>query len=204
MKVLLLNGSPHEQGSTYRALQEAASALQNNGIETEVIHISGPLPGCDGCGVCRETNGRCVYDDQVNACLDAFSRADGLIVGAPVHYSGIAGTMKCFLDRFFYAGSKDFRLKPAAAVAVLRRSGGVATFDQLNHYFTICGMYVVSSSYWNVVHGNNAEQVEQDLEGMQIMRELGNNMAYFLKKFAASGEVPPPEKEKKIGMNFIR
>jgi multimeric flavodoxin WrbA len=132
-------------------------------------------------------------------------QADGLVVGTPVHYSGIAGSMKCFLDRFFYAGKKDlFHLKPATAVASLRRSGGVATFDSLNHYFTISGMVVTSSSYWNVIHGNKAQETLQDLEGMQIMRNAGRNMAYVLKKLHDMDATPIVPDEKRIGTNFIR
>ena len=205
MKVLMINGSPHEHGSTYTALSEIAGVLEKEGISSEICWIGvGAIPGCSACGACGDQN-RCIHDDIVNACLDKFALSDGLVIGAPVHYSGIAGSMKCFLDRFFYAGKRSmFHLKPATAVASLRRSGGVATFDSLNHYLTISGMVVVSSSYWNVIHGNNPKETVRDLEGMQIMRNAGRNMAYVLKKMHGVDASPKLPAEERVGTNFIR
>ncbi len=205
MHVLIINGSPHEKGSTYTALQAVAEILDSEGIFAEIGWIGrDALPGCTACGACAQTQ-RCAYADSVNLYLEKFQKADALILGAPVHYAGISGTMKCFLDRFFYAGQRNlFRLKPAAAVVSLRRSGGVATFDALNHYLTICGMLVVSSTYWNVIHGNAPKETVQDLEGMQIMRNLGRNMAYVLKKLHGLDPTPQLPPEPRARTNFIR
>lgn len=205
MKVLLLNGSPHEKGCTHRALLEVAGALENEGIETEMVHIGNQaVHGCIGCGKCGET-GRCVFKgDPVNAFLDKMEQADGLVVGSPVYYASANGSLYSFLDRLFYAGG-CFAYKPAAAVASARRAGTTATLDTLNKYFTISQMPVVSSQYWNMVHGNSPEEVEQDLEGLQIMRTLGKNMAWMLKCFEAgkAAGVALPEVEKRARTNFI-
>lgn len=205
MKVLLLNGSPHEKGCTHRALLEVAGALEHEGIETEMVHIGNQaVHGCIGCGKCGET-GRCVFKgDPVNAFLDKMEQADGLVVGSPVYYASANGSLYSFLDRLFYAGG-CFAYKPAAAVASARRAGTTATLDTLNKYFTISQMPVVSSQYWNMVHGNSPEEVEQDLEGLQIMRTLGKNMAWMLKCFEAgkAAGVALPEAEKRARTNFI-
>ena len=206
MNVLLVNGSPHEQGCTYTALQEVAGALNREGIDTDLFWIGRkPLSGCIACGHCAKV-GRCVFDDQVNEFLALAEQADGFIFGSPVHYASAGGAMISFLDRVFYAGSHRFYLKPGAAVVSARRAGTTAAFDQINKYFTIAQMPVISSRYWNMVHGNTAQEVSQDLEGLYIMRTLGKNMAWFL-KCKEAGEragVPRPVQEERIATNFIR
>lgn len=206
MKVLLLNGSPHEKGCTYRALKEVAGTLIKEGIEAEIVHIGNQaVHGCIGCGKCS-ASGRCVFKgDPVNAFLDKMEHADGLIVGSPVYYASANGSIYSFLDRLFYAGS-CFAYKPAAAVVSARRAGTTAAVDSLNKYFTISQMPVVSSQYWNMVHGNSPEEVEQDYEGLQIMRTLGNNMAWLLKCLEAgkAAGVDLPKQEQKVKTNFIR
>lgn len=206
MKVLLLNGSPHEQGCTYTALSEAGGALTAAGIETELVHIGKmAVHGCIGCGKCAESH-RCVFKgDPVNAALDKMEHSDGLIVGSPVYYASANGALFSFLDRFFYAGA-CFAYKPAAAVVSARRAGTTASLDALNKYFTISQMPVVSSQYWNMVHGNTPDEVLKDLEGMQIMRTLGRNMAWLMSCIEAgkSAGVPYPVMEQKARTNFIR
>lgn len=206
MKVLLINGSPHKKGCTYTALREVADELERQGIETEIFQLgTAAVRSCTACGQCAKT-GRCVFDDDpVNECLDRLRQADGLIVGAPVHYAGPAGAVTALLDRMFYGKSGFLALKPAAAVVSCRRGGASAAFDRLNKYFTIAQMPVVSSQYWNAVHGNTPEQVRQDLEGMQIMRTLGRNMAWLLKCIDYAKEaVPRPQQEERVSTNFIR
>lgn len=206
MKVLLINGSPHKKGCTYTALREVADELERQGIETEIFQLgTAAVRSCTACGQCAKT-GRCVFDDDpVNQCLDRLRQADGLIVGAPVHYAGPAGAVTALLDRMFYRKSGFLALKPAAAVVSCRRGGASAAFDRLNKYFTIAQMPVVSSQYWNAVHGNTPEQVRQDLEGMQIMRTLGRNMAWLLKCIDYAKEaVPRPQQEERVATNFIR
>lgn len=206
MKVLLINGSPHKKGCTYTALREVADELERQGIETEIFQLgTAAVRSCTACGQCAKT-GRCVFDDDpVNQCLDRLRQADGLIVGAPVHYAGPAGAVTALLDRMFYGKSGFLALKPAAAVVSCRRGGASAAFDRLNKYFTIAQMPVVSSQYWNAVHGNTPEQVKQDLEGMQIMRTLGRNMAWLLKCIDYAKEaVPRPQQEERVATNFIR
>jgi len=205
MKVLLVNGSPHSKGCTYTALQEVAKTLNENGIETEFFHIgTKPLSGCIACGKC-ETTKRCIFTDRVNEFLDLAKDADGFIFGSPVHYASAGGSITSFMDRVFYADGSSFRLKPAAAVVSARRGGTTAAFDQLNKYFTISQMPVISSKYWNMVHGFTPEDVMKDLEGLQIMRVLGRNMAWFLKCKEAGRKagIPMPEQEELIWTNFI-
>lgn len=210
MKVLLVNGSPHEKGCTYTALEEVAKTLQAGGIETEIFQIgTNPLSGCIACGTCRKT-GHCKFPDRVNDFLDIAGDADGFVFGSPVHYAAAGGAITSFLDRVFYAdlcfGKQFFYLKPAAAVVSARRAGTTATFDQLNKYFTLMEMPVISSKYWNMVHGHTPEDVKKDLEGLQIMRILGRNMAWFLKckEAGIKAGVPFPEREENIFTNFIR
>lgn len=206
MKVLLINGSPHAKGCTYTALQEAASALQKNGVETEIFHIGAkPVAGCIGCGVCRKT-GRCFVDDAVNELLARAEEFDGLIVGSPVYYASASGQITAFLDRFFYASGGKWDGKPGAAVVSCRRGGATAAFDQLNKYFMISNMPVATSQYWNQVHGNTPDEVRQDLEGLQTMRTLGNNMAWLIKCIACGREngIGKPEREPRIATNYIR
>lgn len=208
MKVIAINGSPKAEGNTHQALTIVAQQLEEEGISTEIIHIGDKnIHGCVGCGGCfRNKNEKCVIDDEVNKIIQKMKTADGIIIASPVYYASIAGTMKCFLDRAFYvAGSNGglFRHKVGASVAVARRSGEVATFDHLNHYFTLAEMFVTSSNYWNVIHGRDPGEILKDEEGMQIMRVLGKNMA-FLIKLLHNNSVPLPEKEAKIMTNFIR
>ena len=209
MKVLLVNGSPHEKGCTYTALSVVAETLNAEGIETEIFHIGAePISGCRGCGACRKQKlGKCVVDDIVNVFGEKAKEADGFIFGSPVHYASAAGSLLAFMDRFFYSAGKDtLRLKPAAAVASARRAGTTATLDILNKYFTISEMPVVSSRYWNMVHGSRPEDVYMDEEGMAVMRTLGRNMAFLLKALEAakSAGVELPEQEPNVRTNFIR
>jgi multimeric flavodoxin WrbA len=186
MKVLLINGSPREKGCTYTALAEAAKTLNEEGIETEIFHIENKaVQGCAACGKCSDGSGRCVFNDGVNEILKKAPEIDGLIVGSPVHYASASGAISAFLDRMFYASSGAFAYKPGASVVCARRAGTTAALDQLNKYFAIAAMPVASSQYWNMVHGASPEDVLKDLEGMQVMRVLGRNMAWMLKCFEA-------------------
>lgn len=208
MKVIAINGSPKAQGNTYHSLKIVTDQLEKEGISTEIIHVGNKnIQGCLACGWCYENkNEKCVINDEVNEIIQKMKAADGIIIGSPVYYASMAGTMKCFLDRAFYVASASgglFRHKVGAGVAAVRRSGGVATFDHLNHYFTITEMFVVPSNYWNVVHGRNPGEAMQDEEGVQTMRVLGKNMAFLLKSIAKNAEALP-EREAKIMMNFIR
>ena len=207
MKVLLINGSPHAKGSTYTALNEVAVTLEKEGIETEMIHIGNQaIRGCIACGKCREI-GHCIFEDAVNDVAEKFKNADGLVVGSPVYYASANATLIAFLDRLFYSSARQFdkTMKVGAAVVSARRGGNTATFDELNKYFTISGMPVVSSQYWNQIHGNNAEDASKDAEGLQTMRTLGRNMAFLLKSSALGKEAfGLPESETKVATNFIR
>jgi len=210
MKVLLVNGSPHENGCTYAALGEVAKTVQAEGIETEIFQIGKkPLSGCIACRKCMELK-RCVFPDRVNDFLDIAQDADGFVFGSPVHYAAAGGAITSFMDRVFYAsalsGRRSFYLKPAAAVVSARRAGTTATFDQLNKYFAISEMPVISSQYWNMVHGSTPADVHKDLEGLQTMRVLGRNMAWFLKckEAGLKAGVALPEKEDRVFTNFIR
>ncbi len=209
MKVLLVNGSPHEKGCTYTALTEVAKTLNDEGIDTEIFWIGiKPLAGCIACMKCIET-GQCAFNDNVNDFLDIAKDADGFIFGSPVHYAAASGAITSFMDRVFYANllgnRQSFYLKPAAAVISARRAGTTATFDQLNKYFTISEMPIISSRYWNMVHGARPEDVRKDLEGLQTMRILGRNMAWFLKckEAGTKAGVQHPVKEEYIFTNFI-
>lgn len=206
MKVILVNGSPKKNGCTYTALTEVAGALGKNGIETEIFHVGNkPLAGCMGCGACLKT-GKCFMDDTVNEFVEKAKEADGFVFGSPVHYAAASGAITSFLDRAFYGKGSVFAGKPGASVVSCRRGGASAAFDQLNKYFTISSMPVVSSQYWNQVHGTTPEEVRQDEEGMQTMRTLGNNMAWLLKciELGKKEGISFPEGEKKIATNFIR
>ena len=206
MKVLMINGSPHEAGCTFTALSEVAGQLEAAGIETKILHVaSKPVRGCVACGGCKKI-GRCVYDDIVNTAIEEMAECDGLVVGSPVYYASANGSLISFLDRFFYAGRGRFAYKPAAAVVSARRAGTTATFEVLNKYFTMLNMPVVSSKYWNMVHGSTPEDVRQDLEGLQVMRTLGRNMAWMLRCFEAGRQagILPPEAEPAVSTNFIR
>lgn len=208
MKVLLINGSPKEKGCTFTALSEVASTLNEQSIETEIFHVGNKaIQGCIGCGACRG-KGKCVFGEQdgVNAAIEKSQDVDAIIIGTPVHYAAASGAITSFMDRFFYANSRKMAGKLGAAVISARRGGTTATFDQINKYFTISNMPVVSSSYWNMVHGNTPDEVKQDLEGMQTMRTLGQNMAWLLKCMEAgrNAGIEYPKLEDKIFTNFIR
>ena len=206
MNVLLINGSPHKNGCTFTALSEVAAALNANGIETTMRHIgTAPIAGCIACGKCRST-GLCVFaNDPVNECIALLREADGLVVGSRIYYAGPNAALCALLDRVFFCKSAPYAFKPAAAVVSCRRGGASAGFDRLNKYFTISQMPIVSSRYWNMVHGNTPEETRQDKEGMQTMRILGNNMAWLLKCIEAGRQsVPLPRQEETIYTNFIR
>lgn len=204
MKVLLINGSPHKEGSTYTALNEVAKSLNDNNIESDIVHIgTKAIRGCIACGVCKET-GKCAFNDELyNELFQKVKEVDGIVVGSPVYYAGPNGSLCSILDRLFYSASASMRNKVSAAVVSCRRGGASATFDRLNKYFTINQMPVVSSQYWNSIHGNNAEEAKQDLEGLQTMRVLGNNMSWMLKSMENSKE-EIPKQENRIATNFIR
>ena len=211
MKVLLVNGSPNAKRGTFTILSEVANALNAEGIDTEIFHIgTKPLSGCIDCGHCLK-NSKCVFDDSVNAFLEKAAGADGFVFGSPVHYASAGGAITSFMDRAFYAdacsGGRRFYLKPAAAVVIARRAGTTAAFDQLNKYFTISEMPIISSRYWNMAHSSrSADDVRKDEEGMQIMRMLGRNMAWFLKckEAGMKAGVKLPTQEERIFTNFIR
>ena len=209
MKVLLLNGSPHKNGCTYTALSIIAEQLEKNGVESEIVHLAAkPVRGCSSCGTCKKSGKkRCVFlDGGVNEVIDKLEAADGLIVGSPVYYASPNGTVLSFLDRMFYAGGSYLTNKPAAAVVSARRAGTTAALDAITKYFTINRMPIVSSNYWNMVHGSCAEDVLKDEEGMQIMRVLADQMAWILKCIEAGKQtgINAPEGEAKIMTNFIR
>ena len=207
MKVLLINGSPHEFGCTYTALKEVSDRLNTHQIETEIFHIGKkPVGGCIGCGGCKANNNRCIFQDApVNQALDIMESCQGLIVGSPVYYASANGSLSSFMDRFFYTGN-SFRGKVGAAVASARRAGTTATLDQIQKYFTIAQMPIVSSQYWNMVHGQCPEDVAQDLEGLQTMRVLADHMAWLLKCIEAGEKagISLPEQEERKWTNFIR
>ena len=211
MKVLLVNGSPHKNGCTYTALSELAKTLNEEGIETEIFWIQNkPIGGCVSCHSCIKL-GKCVFDDVVNEFREKAMEADGFIFGSPVHFASASGNITSFMDRLFYSDfcgnkSRAFKYKPAAVITSARRAGTTATLDQLNKYPTFAQMPVISSRYWNMVHGATAEEVLQDEEGMQTMRILARNMAYFLKCIDAGKKagIPLPAKEKTKFTNFIR
>lgn len=205
MKVVLINGSPNLKGCTYTALEEVSKTLNQEGIETEIIHVGNKdIRGCIACRQCK-TKGKCVFDDLVNEVAPKFNECDGIVIGSPVYYASANGTLISFIDRLFYSMTADKTMKVGAAVVSCRRGGNTATFDELNKYFTISGMPVASSQYWNMVHGNSPEEVKQDLEGMQTMRTLGKNMAFLIKSIKLGKEqFGLPEKEDNIFTNFIR
>lgn len=205
MKVLLINGSPNERGCTATALGEIADTLRAEGVESETLWLGvKPIAGCIDCGSCRKT-GRCVFDDEVNRLIARLSEFGAIVVGSPVYYAGPSGQLTAFLDRFFHAGS-GFAGKLGAAVVSCRRGGATAAFDRLNKYFTINSMPVVSSQYWNQVHGYTADDVRKDGEGLQTMRTLARNMAWLLRciELGKQNGITMPEAEPRIQTNFIR
>ncbi len=206
MKVILVNGSPHEKNTTFAALSEVAKALCENGIETEIFWLgTEPISGCLGCAGCKTTK-KCVINDKVNEFLEKAQDADGFIFGTPVHYAAASGALTSFMDRVFYIKGSLFSGKPAATVACCRRGGASAAFDQINKYYPISGMPIVPSQYWNSVHGTSKEEALLDQEGMQTMRTLGNNMAWMLKciDLGKKNGILYPEREKPMRTNFIR
>ena len=206
MKVILVNGGPHEKGCTYTALEEVSNTLQKNGIATEIMWLgNNPIAGCIGCNTCLKT-GKCFRGDIVNEFLEKAKEADGFVFGTPVHFASMSGALTSFMDRVFYGRGELFKNKPACGVMSCRRGGASATFDEINKYFAMNNMPIVTSQYWNQVHGTNPEEVRKDEEGMQTMRTLGNNMAWLLKciDVAKKNGIEYPEKEKPIKTNFIR
>ncbi|MGL5675048.1 MAG: flavodoxin family protein [Cellulosilyticaceae bacterium] len=208
MKVLLLNGSPNKNGCTYTALKEVATTLEAEGVVCEIIHLGNqPVQDCIGCRKCAQLDGKCIFDnDIVNEIIEKSKDADGFIFGTPVYYAHPTGRILSILDRVFFAGGKSFRHKPGAVIASARRAGTTASIDVLNKYLTIAEMPVVSSTYWNMVHGSKPEDVAQDLEGLQTMRNIGRNMAWLLKCIEAGKEkgieIPVTERAQRTG--FIR
>lgn len=205
MKVLLINGSPNSKGCTFTALSEVAKTLEEEGIETEIIHVgSKDVRGCIGCRKCKQT-GKCVFNDVVNEVADKFAACDGIVIGSPVYFASANGTLISLIDRLFYSTKADLSMKVGAAVVSARRGGTSATFDELNKYFTISSMPIASSQYWNSVHGYTPEDVRKDEEGMQTMRTLGRNMAFLIKSIQLGKEkYGLPKKEEHIFTHFIR
>ena len=210
MKVLLINGSPNEKGCTYTALNEISTTLNSEGIETEIYYIGkDPIAPCRACHACGKI-GHCVINDKVNDFVVYASKFDGYVIGSPVHYGSASGGIIPFLDRAFFvdfmSGQNSFIHKPCTAIVSARLAGTTATLDQLNKYFQINQMPVISGRYWNMVHGANPDEVKQDLEGMQNMRILARNLAYHLKckEMAQKAGILPPEKEETVYTNFIR
>ena len=201
----MINGSPRRGGNTAVALREMEQVFAAEGIETETVQIGGlALRGCIACNSCRKT-GKCVFDDAVNETAPKFEACDGLVVATPVYYASANATLIAFLDRLFYSTSFDKTMKVGASVVAARRGGLSATFDELNKYFTICGMPVASSQYWNSIHGAAKGGAEQDAEGLQTMRTLARNMSFLVKSIALGKEAYGlPQKEQPIGTNFIR
>ncbi len=211
MKVIAFNGSPNKEGNTYLGIKLVTDELEKQGIETEIIHVGNkPIRGCIACGYCtKNKNEKCaISTDPVNDWIQKMKDADGIILGSPVHYSAIAGTMKSFLDRAFRvaeANNSMLRLKVGVAVVAVRRAGGIPTFDQLNNYINHSEMLIPTSNYWNVINGRLPGEVLQDEEGTQIMSILGKNMAWLLKLIEnGQGIIEKPEREEKIFTNFIR
>ncbi|SHO43986.1 flavodoxin family protein [Desulfopila aestuarii] len=211
MKALAFNGSPNKKGNTYHALKMVTDELEKEGIETEILHVGNKaIRGCLACGQCaKKQNEQCIQtDDPVNEWIQLMKDADGILVGSPVHYSAIAGTMKSFLDRAFYVSGVNgsmMRHKVGASVVAVRRSGGLPTFNQLNNFICYSEMLMPTSNYWNVIHGTKPGEAVQDLEGAQIMRTLGKNMAWLMKLVEnGKGVIAPPEKEDKVWMHFVR
>ena len=206
MKVILINGGPHEKGCTYTALEEVSNTLQKKGIETEIMWLgNNPIAGCIGCNACLKT-GKCFRGDIVNEFLEKAKEADGFVFGTPVHFASMSGALTSFMDRVFFGRGELFKNKPACGVMSCRRGGASATFDEINKYFAMNNMPIATSQYWNQVHGTNPEEVRKDEEGMQTMRTLGNNMAWLLKCIDVAKEngIEYPENEKQVKTNFIR
>lgn len=207
MKVLAINGSPHKEGNTHFALKTVTDNLNKEGIETEILHIgNGPIMGCQGCGACAKTGVCAIRDEAFNEWTQKMYDADGLIIGSPVYYAAINGTLKCFLDRAFYSGRGKMRQKVGAGLAVCRRSGGMTAFEQINAYFYISDMFIAPSTYWNIGHGAKAGEFLQDVEAVNTLEVLAKNMVWFLKmKEETKDSIAAPALEgKNAWMNFIR
>lgn len=204
-KVLLLLGSPHENGTTARALREMISTLEEEGMECELVHVGHlNVRGCTACYACSKLK-KCAIDDIVNELAEKLREADGVVLASPVYYASPNGGFLALCDRLFYSSRFDKSMKVGASVVAARRGGCTASFDVLNKYFTISGMPIASSSYWNQVHGSNSEDAECDLEGMQTMRALGRNMAFLIKAIKlAKEQLTAPQRESKVYTNFIR
>lgn len=205
MKVLMINGSPNAKGNTYVALHEMEKVFIREGIEAEILHIGNKdIRGCIGCRQCAK-NGRCVFDDMVNAAANKFEECDGIVVGSPVYYASANATLVAFLTRLFYSTPFNKTMKVGAAVAAARRGGLTATYDELNKFFGIAGMPIASGQYWNGIHGAVPGEAEQDVEGLQMMRTLADNMVFLMKSIALGKEkYGIPEREPFERMNFIR
>ena len=206
MKVLLVNGSSHKNGCTYTALSECARILNQEGFDTDIFQLGNPeIRDCCGCNACR-TTGECVFNDIVNDFINKAKEFDGFIFGTPVYYAHPSGRLLSLLDRAFYAGGYAFAYKPGASIASARRSGTTASFDVLNKYFTIANIPIVSSNYWNNIHGKIAEDAREDLEGLQTMRNLARNMSWILKciEIGKRSGIEIPKQEERIYTNFIR
>lgn len=211
MRVLLINGSPNEKGCTYTALTELSKTLQNEGIDSEMFYIgTDPIAPCRACKACVKLQ-KCVINDKVNELLEKIDNYDGFVIGSPVHYASASGVISPFLDRLFYAGSRKigknpFKHKPATSVVTCRRAGSTATIDQINKYFLINQMPIISGRYWNMVHGNTPDEIMQDIEGLQNIRFVARNLAWFLKCKQAGEKagINPPESEEVIYTNYIR
>jgi len=205
MNVIAINGSPHAKGNTYYALQTICEGLNENHIETEILHIGNQaIRGCIACNQCKD--GHCVLsDDKFKGWVEKIYAADGILLASPVYYADLAGTMKCFLDRLFYPSHGRLRHKVGASVAIPRRSGGVTTFDQLNHYFLISEMLIAPSYYWNVIHGATPGEVLEDQEGISVLKNLAQNMAWMLQmKEYSKDAIPAPDAFNRTWTNFVR
>lgn len=206
MKVIMISGSPHKEGSSRLALREMEKVFAAEGIESELIEVgAGPVSGCTACGACKK-NGVCVIGDRVNEAIEKLAAADALVVATPVHYASPAGALLAFLDRMFYAGGSKFAHKPAAAFASARRAGATASLDVINKYFTISQMPIISSTYWNMVYGSCQADAAQDAEGLQTARNLARNMAWLLRCIEAGKKsgIEPPKSERGNVTNFIK
>lgn len=206
MKVLLINGSPHEKGCTYTALNETAKAMEGEGINTEIVWLgTKPIASCISCGLCGKI-GNCAINDIVNDVIEKIDETDGFIFGSPVHYAAASGSMTAFMGRLFYSASSAMRGKPAACVVSCRRAGSTAALDQLNKFPMLAGMPLATSQYWNMVHGNTPDEVRKDKEGLQIMRTLGRNMAWLIKCIDEGKKhgINYPVRESGVSTNFIR
>ncbi|MBR5341157.1 MAG: flavodoxin family protein [Erysipelotrichaceae bacterium] len=208
MKVLIINGSPHPKGTTDRALKEIENILHEEGIDTERVDVPSNTPSCAACGYCHQTHEGCIKKDIVNDTYEKLRESDGMIVGSPVYYAGASGSLISFLDRLFYSfpDKKDLHLKAAASIAASRRAGNLAANDAIQKFFSISGMTIITSTYWNDPHGLVALDAEKDEEGLRTMRNLARNMAYYLKirKLAEENGIKEPEVEKGDPTNFIR